>query len=139
MVIKSISKNHIIKILIAILIVFLVVSSIIFIFYQKQDTETDIPLNLNTEQAENIMNDYVENTEKKSNSYIKWVDFKGTSTALYKLAKLDIDSHVKDEAVIFNWIELMAYLGSKYGGDFSSFKQSDLDSLISKIKNGPTM
>ena len=78
MVIKSISKNRIIKILIAILIIFLVVSSIIFIFYQKQDTETDIPLNLNTEEAENIMNDYVESTEKKSNSYIKWVDFKGT-------------------------------------------------------------
>lgn len=139
MVIKSISKNRIIKILIAILIIFLVVSSIIFIFYQKQDTETDIPLNLNTEEAENIMNDYVESTEKKSNSYIKWVDFKGTSTALYKLAKLDIDSHVKDEAVKFNWIELMAYLGCKYGGDFSRFKQADLDSLISKIKNGTTM
>lgn len=118
MVIKSISKNRIIKILIAILIIFLVVSSIIFIFYQKQDTETDIPLNLNTEEAENIMNDYVESTEKKSNSYIKWVDFKGTSTALYKLAKLDIDSHVKDEAVKFNGSNLWHTLDVNMVGIF---------------------
>ena len=64
MIIKSISKNRIIKIFIAILIIFLVISGIIFMFYQKRDTETDIPLNLNTKEAENIMNDYVESTEK---------------------------------------------------------------------------
>ena len=42
-------------------------------------------------------------------------------------------------AVKFNWIELMAYLGCKYGGDFSLFKQSDLDELVSSLREGKTM
>lgn len=73
------------------------------------------------------------------NSYIKWVDFKGSASLLKTLANLDIESHNNDDAVKLNWIELMAYLGCKYGGDLSLFKQTDLDKLVTELKSGKSM
>lgn len=72
-------------------------------------------------------------------SYIKWVDFKGSASLLKNLANLDIESHTNNDAVTFNWIELMAYLGCKYGGNLSLSKQSDLDKLVSELKSGKSI
>lgn len=88
---------------------------------------SNIDVNQLAEDSEN-------NTES---SYIKWVDFKATSSILKKLSDLDISSYNTD--IHLNWIELMAYLGTKYGGNFSLFKQSDLDNLVSELKSGKTM
>lgn len=74
--------------------------------------------------------------EKK---YIKWFEFNVSYDVLDKTSKLDINSHVKNEDVKFNWIELISYLACKYGNDFSKFKQKDLDSLLQKLRNGQTM
>ena len=71
-----------------------------------------------------------ENEEKKD--FIKWVDFKITYDVLDKTSKLDINSHVKNEEIKYNWIELLAYLACKNGGDFKKFKQTDLDDLITQ-------
>ena len=30
-----------------------------------------------------------------------------------------------------NWIELLAFLGARYGGDFSSYLEADMDELAS--------
>ena len=84
--------------------------------------------------VQEFADDLENNTEA---SYIKWVDFKISSSILKKLANLDISSYTKD--IHLNWIELMAYLGAKYGGNFSLFKQSDLDKLVSKLESGKTM
>lgn len=72
-------------------------------------------------------------------SYIKWVDFKGTASVLKKLSDLDISSHNNNDTIPLNWIELMAYLGCKYGGDLSLFKQSDLDNLVAELQSGKDM
>ena len=147
MLIKSISSNNIKK---SLLFTFIILCSIIILYFslfisknnstntQVENVEEDF-FNTTIAQSENAINEYIENEESNSKSYIKWVDFKGTYTALARLSKLDISSHVNNEPVQFNWIELMAYLGCKYGGDFSKFKQSDLDSLTSKIKSGTSM
>lgn len=82
---------------------------------------------LNTTKAE----------EKKK--YIKWVDFGVTYNVLDKTSKLDINSHNNNEPVKYNWIELISYLACKYGGNFKKFKQTDLNNLIDKLKNGTTM
>lgn len=74
------------------------------------------------------------NVEGEKKNYIKWVDFNVTAEALSLTAKLDIDSHNKDEKIKYNWIELLAYLSCKNGGNFKNFKQSDLDTLVEKIK-----
>lgn len=75
--------------------------------------------------------------EKKD--YIKWVDFNVTSNVLNLTAKLDIDSHNKNEDITYNWIELLAYLACKNGGNFKNFQQKDLDILIQKLQNGETI
>ena len=54
-------------------------------------------------------------------------------------AKLDINSHTKNEEIKYNWIELLAYLACKNGGNFKNFKKSDLDTLVAKIKDGETI
>ena len=80
-----------------------------------------------------------EKVSETNHTYIKWVDFGITSEALKLTSKLDIDSHVKDEDVKYNWIELLAYLACKNSGNFKNFKSKDLDILVQKIKNGNTI
>lgn len=69
--------------------------------------------------------------EKK---YIKWVDFDVCSEAMGKACDLDVAS--QSENVRLNWIELLAYLGTRYGGDFSKYKEKDLTGLADKLKSG---
>lgn len=118
----------------------LVASFIIYIVHgnsQKKIEEEFYPAT--NEEVQNTIEEYVQDSQNNSKTYIKWVDFKGTVTVLNKLSKLDIDSHKKNEDIKFNWIELMAYLACKYGGDFSKFKQTDLDKLVNSIKSGSSI
>lgn len=77
--------------------------------------------------------------QEQKKEFIKWVDFNVTSEALKLTAKLDINSHNNNENIKYNWIELLAYLACKNSGDFKNFKSSDLDNLISKIKDGESI
>lgn len=81
------------------------------------------------------------NTEKESEekSYIKWVDFNVPLSILEQTSKLDIESNKEDEDIKLNWIELISYLASKYGGNFNSFKQKDLDEVVKRLKAGESM
>lgn len=76
--------------------------------------------------------------EEKKN-FIKWVDFNVTSEALNLTAKLDIDSHNKKEEISYNWIELLAILSCKNGGNFKNFKPKDLNDLVGELKNGQSI
>ena len=101
----------------------------------------------NTEYVENVVenntvnqNNEIQNTtDEKDTSYIKWFEFNVSYNVLLKTYNLDISSHNNNEAVKYNWIELISYLACKYGNDFNRFKQSDLDSLVSKLKSGETI
>jgi len=62
--------------------------------------------------------------------FIKWVDFSVSYEALSSALDIDIKSHTEENGAAYSWVELLAYLASKYGGDFSHFKKSDLDRLI---------
>ncbi len=79
----------------------------------------------NTSKTENI---------KVEKDYIKWVDFNITATAMNSAMKLDIETH--NTKTPLNWIELLSILAVKYGGDFRSFRQADLNALADRIKNG---
>ncbi len=74
-------------------------------------------------------------TPKKD--FIKWVDFKVTDVAMRKAMKYDIES--RDKAVKIDWIELLAVLGARYGGDFTRFKTSDLDALAKRLSEGESI
>ena len=67
-------------------------------------------------------------------SYIKWVDFTVTSQALSDAFRYDVDTY--QSPVHLNWIELLAFLGAKYGGDFSLYQKKDLDSLAETLTKG---
>ncbi len=73
------------------------------------------------------------------NKYIKWIDFNVTYEVLDKTSKLDISSHVNNESITYNWIELLSYLACKYGGNFKKFKDADLSSLTKRLQSGETM
>lgn len=67
-------------------------------------------------------------------SYIKYVEFNVTDSALNSAVELDIAS--QEEETKLNYITLLAYLGAKYGGDFSKYKYSDMTSFAEKLKSG---
>ncbi len=97
---------------------------------------------MNTEKEEPSDNQIEKSEDDKNNDtkkFIKWVDFNVTADALSKTANLDITSHQNQEEIQYNWIELLAYLACKNGGNFKNFKSSDLDNLTSKLKKGNTM
>ena len=78
-------------------------------------------------------------TSEEKKDFIKWVDFNVTSEALNLTAKLDIDSHNKEGETVYNWIELLAYLSCKNGGNFKNFNAKDLNLLVEELKNGQTI
>ncbi len=76
---------------------------------------------------------------KKNGDYIKWVDFKVTKDALQDAYTYDVKSHT-EEAGTMDWISLLAYLGARYGGDFSKYKKADMSQLVEKLNTkGETM
>lgn len=65
--------------------------------------------------------------------YIKWVSFDVCDKALDRAYKYDVESWQAD--VKLNWIELLAYLGAKYGGDFSKYKEAHMSELVKKLRS----
>lgn len=153
MIIKSIKLGLLNKILLFFFIIFLASTLLCFCafngfnFVAKLSNVNEINNVLNSDavgedfmnQISNISTEELAKDSESSKSYIKWVDFKGTASVLKKLSDLDISSHNNDEPIKLNWIELMAYLGCKYGGNLALFKQSDLDALVKDLREGKTI
>lgn len=75
--------------------------------------------------------------ESEEKDLIKWVDFNVPCEAMQKAISLDILS--QDKKVRFNFIELLAYLATQNGNNFSAYKDSQLDELAEKLNSGKTM
>ena len=120
MIIKTVKLN--LKIIFILIIISIVVISILLTPILIHNAKKD-------ETAQTF-------ASEENNDYIKWIDFKITYEALDKTSKLDINSHNNNEDIKYNWIELLAYLACKNGGNFKKFKQTDLDTLVEKIKAG---
>lgn len=86
-------------------------------------------------KEKNLEREDEEKEEKKD--YIKWVDFQVTYEALDAAYKYDVSSYGLEPH--YHWIELLAYLGAKYGGDFKQFQASDMKALCDRIAAGETM
>ena len=69
-----------------------------------------------------------------SSGNIKWVDFDVTYEALEQTMELDIQTY--DQQPHISWIDSLAYLGAKYGGDFSKYDQTDLEPFVSHLQSG---
>lgn len=69
--------------------------------------------------------------------FIKWVDFGVSYEALDKALKADMKS-IESE-VKLDWIQILAYLASRYGGNFSRYKAKDMDDFINKLNDGESI
>ena len=116
LIIKSFKIKQ--KIIVILIVLFILLTSIIYFVSLATDDGTNID-------------------EKKD--FIKWVDFNVTTSAMELTYKLDVESHQSDKGVTYNWIELLAYLACKNGGNFKNFKQSDLTNLLLCLENGQKM
>ena len=56
--------------------------------------------------------------------FIRYAEFNVPYEALETAMQADIDSYGSEHHI--NWIEPLAYLGAKYGGNFSSYKKKRL-------------
>lgn len=68
-----------------------------------------------------------EQIDTQGADYIKWVEFNVTCDAMKKAYQYDLDTYGED--IHINWVDLLAYLGAKYGGDFSRYKEADMDEM----------
>lgn len=66
--------------------------------------------------------------------YIKWVDFNVSYETLNKAYQTDIGTYEEEKHV--NWIELLAYLAAKHGGDLSGSFAKEIDSVVEKVREG---
>lgn len=78
-----------------------------------------------------------ETDDGQKKKYIHWVEFNVPADVMEKAFRLDMGT--VQEEVHLNWVELLAYLGAKYGGDFERFRQADLDAVVEKLKAGAAM
>ena len=67
---------------------------------------------------------------------IKWVDFNVCYDALNQAFRYDVDTC--QSPIHLNWVNLLAYLGALYGGDFSKYKAQDMDAAATRLINGET-
>ena len=65
--------------------------------------------------------------QRVDGDFIKWVDFNIPCEALERAYWWDVETHEKE--VELDWIELLAYLAVKYGGNYKLYKESDLNEL----------
>ena len=68
-------------------------------------------------------------SDSRKDDFIKWVDFNVPEEAMTKAFRLDVATC--QQQLHLNWIELLAFLGARYGGDFSSYLEADMDELAS--------
>ena len=74
---------------------------------------------------------------ENSKDFIRWVDFTVPEEALTQAFRMDVATCQQEPHL--NWVELLAYLGARYGGDFSRYRPSDLTQLAEKIKDGASL
>ncbi len=89
-----------------------------------------------SDQTENNEDAEVFATEEPKDNYIKWVDFNVTYTAMNDAYKVDVETYKTD--VHIDWIQLLAYLACKNGGDFKKYKQSELNKVVEELKSKKT-
>ncbi len=76
------------------------------------------------------------NADTQEKDYIKWVEFNVTCEAMKKAYRYDLDTY--DKEVHLNWVSLLAYLGAKYGGDFTRYKEQDMETIAEAFLNQET-
>ena len=75
---------------------------------------------------------------ENGDTYIKWVEFDVPLELMQAAIEMDIDSYYATDNLRLNWVEMLAVLATKYYGNYSNYKLSDLQSIANDLKNGLT-
>ncbi len=67
-------------------------------------------------------------------TYIKWIDFGVTEAALNDALSADLQSHGSNRPL--DWVEILACLASRNGGDFSYYRKAELERIVSLAQSG---
>ena len=70
----------------------------------------------------------------KNEDYIKYVEYNVCYDAMETAMNADIES--QGQEIKIDWIDVLSYLGAKYGGNFKSYKKKDCTEFIEKLKSG---
>ena len=89
--------------------------------YETSDLETT------NEQSE----EESEEEGTQNNKYIKWVDFNVSYQALCDAYQYDLDTYEKEIHV--HWIQLLAYIATKNGGNFNKYRSSQMSALVKTL------
>ena len=76
-------------------------------------------------------------TGNASEHFIRWVDFDVTAEAMTQAFRYDVDTCQQERHL--NWVDLLAYLGARYGGNFSHYQASDMTKAAEQLQNGMTV
>lgn len=117
------SRHHMIIYIEAIILTLLLFS----LFFISPDGKFSFPVINQNENAS-------PSTAKK---YIKWVDFNVSCKAMKDAFRYDINTCQSD--IHLNWVDLLAYLGTRYGGNFSKYSSKDLDKVAEQLLSGKTI
>ena len=120
---SQITKHHMIIYIEVIILTFLLVS----LFFISPVRSLSFP----------VINQDGKATASEPKKYIKWVDFGVTARAMQEAFRYDVNTCQSE--IHLNWVDLLAYLGGKYGGDFSKYSTKDLDALAEQLLAGKTM
>ena len=65
---------------------------------------------------------------------LTWVDFGVTAAAMEDALRYDIASRETDCPI--DWLDLLAYLGARYGGNFKQYQKKHMTALVERLQNG---
>lgn len=95
---------------------------------EKEDGKADTNENVEDTNEDSKEDKKVAGEEK---DFIKWVDFNVTAEAMQEAYAYDVNTW--NEKVHLNWVDLLAILGAKYGGDFTQYKSNDLTEVAEML------
>ncbi len=67
---------------------------------------------------------------------IKWLDFNVSYEALCNAYDVDISTYKED--IHIDWVELLAYLAAKNGGELKGGMESEIEKITEQVKSGDT-
>ncbi len=81
-----------------------------------------------------LKNSFYAGAQGDQNGFIKYAKFTPTYEVLEKAMFEDIKSHSEDRPI--SWIDILAVLAVKYGGDFKKYKINDMNEVVERLKEG---
>lgn len=85
----------------------------------------------------NIASGMSQKQKEVSARLLKWVDFGVTAAAMNDALAYDVAS--QGQLYEIHWIDLLACLGARYGGNFSGYKKAHMDSIAERLQKGESI